>query len=126
MSLPPLQRPRAVDGAFACAVAGSALAAVLLGVADRSISYLGLGAAVAAVASLALAFPMRTGRSWARIGLFVSALIGVLCAPAVANAMGSAAAPVLGAVLVAAWAVVIALLARADVRDYVMVRDMRG
>lgn len=126
MSLPSLQRPRAVDGAFLSAVAGSALAALLLGVADRAISYLGMGAAAAAAASLALVFPMRDGRSWARIGLFVSALIGVLCAPAVANAVGSTMAPLLGGVLVAAWALVIALLARDDVREYVLVRGMRG
>jgi hypothetical protein len=126
VSLPSLQRPRAVDGAFAGAVAGSALTAVLLGVADRPISYLGMGAAAAAAASLAFSFPMRMGRSWARIGLFVSALVGVLCAPAVANSVGSAVAPVLGGALVAAWALVIALLARGDVRAYVLVCGMRG
>jgi hypothetical protein len=102
------------------------LVTALLILSDRSIGYLELGAAVSAAAALLLAFPMRAGRAWGRIGLFVAALVGVLCAPATANAVGSGLALVLGGALVVAWAGVIGMLVRGDVREYVVLRSMRG
>ncbi|CRK60193.1 hypothetical protein [Alloactinosynnema sp. L-07] len=127
MSVPlPVHRPRAVNGAFAGALTGSALAALLLGVSDRDLGYLGLGAAVSALVSVVLAFPMRTGKAWARVALFVSALVGALCAPAVANSTGSALTFAVGGALVLAWAVVVCLLARSDVREYTVLQGMRS
>jgi hypothetical protein len=122
----PVNRPCAVNGAFAGALTGSALAALLLGVSDRELGYLGLGAAISALVSLAVAFPMRTGRAWARIALFISALVGVLCAPAVANSTGSTLTLAVGGALVLAWAVVVCLLARTDVREYTVLQSMRS
>ncbi|WP_436492567.1 hypothetical protein [Actinokineospora sp. HUAS TT18] len=121
-----MRRPCAVNGAFAGALTGSALAALLLGVSDRDLGYLGIGAAVSAVVSLGLAFPMRLGKAWARVALFVSALVGVLCAPAVANSTGTVLTLTVGGALVLAWAAVVCLLARADVREYTVLQSMRS
>ncbi|MGW5055417.1 hypothetical protein [Actinokineospora sp. NPDC004072] len=100
------------------AVLGAGAVGVLLVLSDREPDWMAMTAAVAALGSLAVAFPVLAGHAWARVVLFVFALWGVLTAHAVAVGLSAPLDMVVGTVLALLWAVVIALLLRTDVREF--------
>ncbi|GGS22236.1 MULTISPECIES: hypothetical protein [Actinokineospora] len=108
----------AVTAALCGAFLGAGAVGVLLALSDREPDWMAVSAGVAALGALAAAFPVRTGHAWARVALFVCALWGVLTAHAVAVALSAPLDMVAGTVLALTWAAVIALLLRADVREF--------
>ncbi|MFC5285944.1 hypothetical protein ACFPM7_02680 [Actinokineospora guangxiensis] len=97
---------------------GGASVGVLLAVSDREPGWMAVIAGLAAAGSIAVAIPVRTGRAWARVVLFVLALLGVLTAHAVAVSLTAPADLIAGSALALVWATVIGLLLRGDVREY--------
>ncbi|OLR90734.1 hypothetical protein BJP25_29525 [Actinokineospora bangkokensis] len=100
-------------------VVAAGITAVLLVFASRSLGVLGLGAALSALVGAGVAFPLWEGRGWARATAVGAALLGALCAPAAANAVSGGFAPVAGGALVVVWMVVVVLLLRVDVGEWV-------
>ncbi|MGX7824164.1 hypothetical protein ACTG9Q_03640 [Actinokineospora sp. 24-640] len=115
-SLP--ERPSAVTGASCGAFTGSAVVGVLLLLSDRGPTVLAVSAGIAAVGAVVAVFPMRAGRAWARVALFVSALLGVLTAPAVAVTLPAPGDLVVGTALALVWSAVLWLMLRPGVRDF--------
>lgn len=107
-----------MTAALCGAVLGAGAVGALLLLSDRDPGWMAVSAGAAAVGALAVAVPVLTGRAWAWVALFVAALIGVLTAPAVAVALTAPADLAAGAALALLWAAVIALLLRADVREF--------
>lgn len=118
MALHSTERPSAVTAALCGAVVAAASVGVLLALSDREPGWMGVSAGVAGAASAVVALPMRAGRAWARVVLFVLALVGVLTAHAVAVALPAPLDLIAGTALSVAWAAVIALLLRTDVREF--------
>lgn len=112
------ERPSAVTGASCGAFAGSATVAVLLLLSDRGPTWLAVSAGVAALGAAAAVLPMRAGQAWARVVLFVSALLGVLAAPAVAVMLPAPADLLVGTALALVWAAVLWLMLRPGVREF--------
>ncbi|WP_157440722.1 hypothetical protein [Actinokineospora inagensis] len=110
----PLAVTIAVWGAVLCAVLTGAVVAT----ADRPLGYLGYGAGASAVAALVLAWPVHSGRQWARLVLMLVALVAALCTPDAANAHTSPMAFYLFLFVVAVWVAVVTLLLRVDARAY--------
>ncbi|GAA4446628.1 hypothetical protein ACFQV2_36270 [Actinokineospora soli] len=112
------ERPAAVTAALCGAVVGAASVGVLLALSDRDPGWMGVTAGIAAAASAVIGFPVRAGRTWARVVLFVLALVGVLTAHGVTVPMPAPTDLIAGALLTTLWAAVIGLLLRADVREF--------
>ncbi len=107
-----------MTAAFGGAVLAAGLSGTLLANSARWVGYLGVGAAVAALAALVFALPLLHAVVWSRPGLLVTAPLGALCAPAAANGLGSASAPFIGGALIAVWVAVVALLLGRDAREF--------
>ncbi|MBM7770470.1 CHASE2 domain-containing sensor protein [Actinokineospora baliensis] len=112
-------RPASVSLAVWGAVVSAAMTGGLLVSGDRPPGYLGVGAALSALAAVVLAWPVRAGRPWARLGMMFTALVGALGAPAAANAHASSpVAFLLFMAIVGIWVTVVTLLLRVDSRAY--------
>ena len=112
------ERPLAVTAALFGAAVGAASVGVLLAVSDREPGWMAVIAGLAAAGSIAVAIPVRAGRTWARVVLFVLALLGVLTAHAVAVSLTAPLDLVAGTGLALVWAAVIGMLLRGDVREF--------
>ena len=107
-----------MTAALCGAVLGAGAVGTLLLLSDRDPGWMAVSAVIAAAGALAVADPVLAGCAWARVALFVAALIGVLTAPAVAVAVPAPGDLCAGTVLALLWATVIGLLLRTDVREF--------